>query len=1429
MKINLWRKARRALSAVLAGLMLAGSFAPATTTQVYADQIVRNGLTTDDAGVWAYFVNGVVDTAFTGLVQNEAGWWYVENGYLDWGHTGLVANDAGLWYVEEGGINFNFTDLYCAPDGWYYVMDGRVPTEYTGLVRNSEGLWYVENGMINWNYTGLVSSAEGWYYVLNGRVTEEYTGLVANDAGKWYIAAGILDWSHTALVSDIEGWYYVMDGRVTEEYTGLVSNDEGMWYIDGGKLDWSHCGLVSSVNGWFYVQDGRVPEEYVGLVANDAGTWFVQNGTISFNYQGLVSSDTGWWYVNKSQVDKTYTGLATNEAGTWYVQEGYLDFNFSGDVTIDGVTYPVSGGQVPVKEDDKEEEKPAVTTTKTVKDGAGRSYELGFDADGNMITQTIYDTNGKLLNENTVTYYESQYAISLSDDDKTTVAHWTVFYNATGTVTRTNAYNNTKNTVYYAEITSVDADGNVTCSFGSLEPQKQVTHLYKDSGALNYYYVNDYGANGLREKYTYYYADGTVRYYTLYVDYDAAGNVLKAERYIADGTLDYYYIYEDYDANGNAAKVTYYNADGSLDYSYLYSYHTNGEMKREEYRDADGILQWYYVYDSNGLILESGDYYYDDKNELAEFYKSVYENGTPVKDYYYDGSMNLLEYTDYEYDSNGEVLLKSYTYDAVGALQSYSVYAYHSNGKRKTITHYNSSDLMTSLTEYDENGNSTQRTTYSYRSGKLYTYTVTKYNDDQNVVSQVTYNAEDNSVSNYTYYEYDSNGVRRKITRGYGDGRIDYVREYYANGKTSKYVYYYYDYKDNSLKYYEVQSWDERGNTISIIRYDANDAVMQRREYVYEGGVHTATITYNADGKATGKSVFEYHANGETKKVAHYVGADLSVLESIEEYDENGNEILYLGYDENGTVVGKTVYEYHDNGELKKETSYVGEGATILVYLCEYNEDGNEVLEIYYNEDGTIDSKQESEYYANGNCKKEVTYTETGKISSLYEYDEEGNRTYYVFYSYDYETDEVINWQERKYENGNVISEIWYDGNNKMTSKELYKYYSNGELKQQEEYNAADKLTQITYYNEAGKSISGESWIYDYSTGELRERRVYTYDAGTWNETSRKHYNAEGVLTYHSETTYHNEDGDEKTYKYYYITKGEYTGAYLQEYDLEGNMIKQIRYHADGTVNYYDTYEYYEDGSRKITNYNANDVIQTEEVRSAYGDRISSKDYYHMEEDGQDGYWYTEYDEFGQCVYEEVYTKWEDGYVNHYKEWFKDGNLVKQVRLDAEGRITQEAEYDGDYTKPLYQKEYYYSDMYGYDGYFLQVYDENYNLLYKESYMEYEYGISHSRTEYEDSEKVKEIQYDSQGRPEIESGYRPGSYYVSYNKSYYYSDMYGYDGYFITRYNEDQERAETEEYRKSENEFFHEVCLYEYGVTIVKTIRYDEEGNVINK
>ena len=241
-------------------VMSTEAYTPTTTPEP-----VKNGLI-EEGGTWYYYVNGVVDTSYTGLAYREGiGWWYVEGGQINFDYTGLAyREDIGWWYVENSQITFGYTGLTYTPEyGWWYVTNSQLLWDYTGLAyREDIGWWYVENSGITFSYTGLTYTPEyGWWYVTNSQLLWDYTGLAYRE--------------------DI-GWWYVENSSITFGYTGLTYTPEyGWWYVTDSQLRWDYTGLAYREDiGWWYVESSNITFCYNGVVAFDGKTYTIVNSQV---------------------------------------------------------------------------------------------------------------------------------------------------------------------------------------------------------------------------------------------------------------------------------------------------------------------------------------------------------------------------------------------------------------------------------------------------------------------------------------------------------------------------------------------------------------------------------------------------------------------------------------------------------------------------------------------------------------------------------------------------------------------------------------------------------------------------------------------------------------------------------------------------------------------------------------------------------------------------------------------------------------------------------------------------------------------------------------------------------------------------------------------------------------------------------------------
>lgn len=56
-----------------------------------------------EPGRWALVKDGVVNTGFTGIAENENGIWYIEKGYVNFHFTGTLKDEKGTSYTVEQG------------------------------------------------------------------------------------------------------------------------------------------------------------------------------------------------------------------------------------------------------------------------------------------------------------------------------------------------------------------------------------------------------------------------------------------------------------------------------------------------------------------------------------------------------------------------------------------------------------------------------------------------------------------------------------------------------------------------------------------------------------------------------------------------------------------------------------------------------------------------------------------------------------------------------------------------------------------------------------------------------------------------------------------------------------------------------------------------------------------------------------------------------------------------------------------------------------------------------------------------------------------------------------------------------------------------------------------------------------------------------
>lgn len=236
-------------------------------------------------------------------------------------------------------------------------------------------------------------------------------------------------------------------------------------------------------------------------------------------------------------------------------------------------------------------------------------------------------------------------------------------------------------------------------------------------------------------------------------------------------------------------------------------------------------------------------------------------------------------------------------------------------------------------------------------------FTVYTYDEHDNIVRTAEYDAENNLISeNVNEHEYDSNG-NLTHTKEYIEGELYSETEYTVGGGESS-ISKYTQYSDDGTKF--VNEYDENGNVIKLIDYDADGSVNSTSESVYaqdsngewyeksctemykagfkieseynEYGHNISRIIYNADGEITANDSWEYTYDGDgyfvtIKEYSFGKLVEESFYKMVTDGDETTNyPERVVSYNKDG---GKTVFVYDKDGNTVSETRYDASGKEI--------------------------------------------------------------------------------------------------------------------------------------------------------------------------------------------------------------------------------------------------------------------------------------------------------------------------------------------------------------------------------------------------------------------------------------------------------------------------------------------------------------------
>ena len=333
--------------------------------------IYPDGLNKLDDGKWYYFVNNVIQTSYTGLVDKDGVSYYVQKGTLirgvngltnignkyyylsdsevDKSYTGLTQYGNNLYYVTNGILAWGVNTLTQYGGTWYYVNNSTLDWNYTGIFNYGGTDYYIQEGVLKWGVNGLTNVNGIWYYLSNSTVEKDYTGLVQYGNSWYYVQKGVLVWGVNTLVNYNGTWYYVKNSTVDFSYTGIFNYGGTDYYIQKGVIEWGVNGLTNVGGTWYYLNNSAVNKGYTGLVQLGSSWYYVQSGVLKWGVNTLVQYNGTWYYVKNSTVDFGYTGIFNYGGTDYYIQKGAIKWGVNGLTNVGGTWYYLSNSAVDKK------------------------------------------------------------------------------------------------------------------------------------------------------------------------------------------------------------------------------------------------------------------------------------------------------------------------------------------------------------------------------------------------------------------------------------------------------------------------------------------------------------------------------------------------------------------------------------------------------------------------------------------------------------------------------------------------------------------------------------------------------------------------------------------------------------------------------------------------------------------------------------------------------------------------------------------------------------------------------------------------------------------------------------------------------------------------------------------------------------------------
>ncbi|HNW89913.1 MAG TPA: hypothetical protein PKN48_09640 [Bacteroidales bacterium] len=265
---------------------------------------------------------------------------------------------------------------------------------------------------------------------------------------------------------------------------------------------------------------------------------------------------------------------------------------------------------------------------------------------------------------------------------------------------------------------------------------------------------------------------------------------------------------------------------------------------------------------------------------------------------------------------------------------------------------YEKDSFLSSLTEYDQNGNTLKTLSYNH-AGEIIEHYVYKYDEKNNLIEEINF-FDENEIAEHRFFQYNESGkpVEEKIV--YLEGGENFIKFFYdEKGNLTKRVQ---SDVDGEIEETEILEFMD-GKLLRAVLTDGENNEMSRREYTYndDGKMISYTFT-SADPDSNFRTEYFYDENGSREKTLRYNSNNQLIEKNLFTTDENDN-VTEL-YEEDPRSAKTTKFTFDENNNIVKQEEFNTNDELLSSIERTFDEEGRLTESLVFLQDPTQNIRQ---------------------------------------------------------------------------------------------------------------------------------------------------------------------------------------------------------------------------------------------------------------------------------------------------------------------------------------------------------------------------------------------------------------------------------------------------------------------------------------